>query len=319
MKRGFLLGKKLSTAPSSTPAPAAAPSTPSPTADQPIVPLPLPSTTSFRTSPADSSTLHWSFHPSSAPTLALYSTSATRHALRSTPFFSSPSSSPPPLPAYKPLYELVDLPGKGKGLVATADLAPDSLILLDRPLLVFATTALPPAAVHGNALLSHALSRLSPEMQRTFLALDNCFPSSSSSEGSLLGRVETNALPVVSLTDLPAEAGADAVQYSGVFPRASRVNHACDANCRLEWSARDWTLAVKTSRAVKKGEELCISYIVPFQKRRERREELRLKWRFDCMCGWCSLSHEESAKKDEEREKLAEAFMRQWNAQANGA
>ncbi|GAA5971954.1 hypothetical protein JCM11641_001585 [Rhodosporidiobolus odoratus] len=313
MKRGFLLPGKKQAAPKTPATPPVTPPAPSDTTS-PIAPLPLPPTASFHTSPADSSTLHWTLTPSQGPTIALHATSSTVAALRTTYFFSSPT--PPPIPSYAPLYEVKELSGKGKGLVATADLAPDSLILLDRPLLVYVPSAIP--RPHINAILSRALAPLSREQQEAFLGLHNCF-SSSASDGALLGRAETNGLPVVSLSDLPTSANADAVSYTGVFPLASRINHACDANCRLEWSAEDWVLRVKTSRAVKKGEELCISYIVPFQKRRERREELRVKWRFECMCGWCSLPDAESAKKDEEREKMAEAFLKQWNAQAEGA
>jgi hypothetical protein len=255
-----------------------APSSPS----GPISPLPLPGTASFPLFPQDSTTLHWTFHPSSASastgaSLALHCTSRTLAALRTTSFFSLSSASSPPLSSYTPLFTLSDIVGKGKGLIASADLAPDSLVLLDRPLLVWAPDALP--RPHLNALLSHALSRLSEEKQNEFLSLSNAFPSLS--VGDFLGRVETNSLPVVSLSDLPPTTTPqpDAVTYSGLFPLAARVNHACDANCRLEWSSERWVLGVRTNRAVKKGEELCISYILPFQKRRERREELRTKVR----------------------------------------
>ncbi|GAA6029792.1 hypothetical protein JCM8097_001052 [Rhodosporidiobolus ruineniae] len=311
MKRGFLLGKKV------TPAAPAAPAQPAPpppsTASSPMSPLPLASTASFPTTPADSSTLHWTFHPSStAADLALHATGQTLAALRSTPCFSSPS--PPPLPSLPPIYEIREVPGKGKGLISTTDLPADTLVLLDRPLLVWQPGALP--RPHLNALLSHALSRLKPEKQEEFLALSNCFPTSSDS--ALLGRAETNGLPVVHLADLPPSSQADEVTYTGVFPLASRLNHSCDANCRLEFSAREWRLAVRTNRAVKRGDELCISYIVPFQTRDMRRAELKLKYRFLCQCAWCSLPDDLSAKKDEERERMAKEFLRQWDAQQMG-
>ncbi|GAA5894913.1 hypothetical protein JCM6882_008241 [Rhodosporidiobolus microsporus] len=315
MKRGFLLGKK-STTPATKPAP---PPQPAPSSTAPISPLSLPSTASFNTAPADSSTLHWTFHPPGAPSLALHATATTVAALGTTPYFRSSSASPssaspaqpPPLPPFTPLFTLTDLPGKGKALVSTADLAPNSLVLLDRPLLVCAFEALP--RQHVNALLSHALSRLAPERQTEFLDLSNCFPVSS--EGAFLGRFETNALPIISLDDLPASAGADEATYHGLFPLAARLNHACDANCRFEWSAKEWRLEVRTNRAVRAGEELCVSYIVPFQKRKQRREELQRKYRFECQCGWCSLPDDLSAKKDEEREAMAKRFLQQWDAQ----
>ncbi|GAA5821914.1 hypothetical protein JCM11251_004777 [Rhodosporidiobolus azoricus] len=314
MKRGFLLSKKPST-PAKAAAPASQPS--SSTTNNLISPLPVASTASFNTSPADSSTLHWSFYPQGAPELALHATTATVAALQSTTYFrssfSTTSSSPVPhsLPTYTPLSSIIDVPGKGNGLIATADLAPDSLVLLDRPLLVCALDTIP--RQHANAILSHALSRLNGEKQKEFLELANAFPVSN--EGGYLGRVETNALPIISLDDLPPSSAPDEVTYHGLFPLASRLNHACDANCRFEWSAKEWRLSVRTNRAVKKGEELCVSYIMPFQKRRERREELQTKYRFLCQCTWCSLPDDLSAKKDEEREEMAKRFLQQWDAQ----
>jgi hypothetical protein len=40
------------------------------------------------------------------------------------------------------------------------------------------------------------------------------------------------------------------------------------------------------------------------------------QWRFECKCNWCSLSDEESAEKDKEREHMAELFMKEMQAMA---
>ncbi len=87
---------------------------------------------------------------------------------------------------------------------------------------------------------------------------------------AIQGRVETNEFPCVTFP------GED-VSYSGVFPLLSRVNHACDANAMIEWDADEFVVVLKTTRMVKIGDEICFCYIVPFQKRQQRREELMLK------------------------------------------
>lgn len=220
------------------------------------------------------------------------------------------------------------IPGKGLGVIATRDLAPNALVFVDSPLLIYEASDRGMKRSQADAILRHAISHLRPELQERFNALSNAFAGAEST----LGRVETNGAPVISFEG--AGLDADAVTYTGVFPLYSRLNHACDANARPEWDWKRLQLGVRTNRAVKAGEELCVSYIVPQQKRRERQEELMVKvsvtrgtrpariadacdtqYRFLCQCTWCSLSDEDSAKMDIERERQAAAFLKQWHAQ----
>lgn len=48
------------------------------------------------------------------------------------------------------------------------------------------------------------------------------------------------------------------------------------------WDEQAFAVEARTTKDVKRGEELLVTYIVPFQKRRERRAELLLKVR--CFC-----------------------------------
>lgn len=235
--------------------------------------------------------------------------------------------------AKPPAYEIRQTPKKGLGVFATRSMPANSLILIDRPLLVYDASDRGPSRKEADAIFTYAISHLDPVHRRQFIELSNCFGNTE----TMLGRVETNGAPVISFEG--AGEAADPVTYTGVFPVHSRMNHACDANARPEWDWERFELGVRTTRAVHVGEELCVSYIVPFQKRRERREELLVKvrsseppsksapkltpellsqWRFECQCSWCSLNEEDSAKKDMEREQMAEAFMKQWHAQVGG-
>lgn len=58
-----------------------------------------------------------------------------------------------------------------------------------------------------------------------------------------------------------------------------RVNHSCDANTLLDFDPAGFVVGLRTTRMIKIGEEITFSYIIPFQKRRERKEELLIKVR----------------------------------------
>ncbi|ORY91709.1 hypothetical protein BCR35DRAFT_298989 [Leucosporidium creatinivorum] len=312
MKRGFFGGKS-STPAQPKPKPAAAQPTTTPAAGATPIPPLASAPPGWASSPRDSpSTLHWTFLPTSPTPTPSSPTASTALLLTATSRALLASRPPPPLLGSannSPAYEIRSTPKKGLALFAKRDLPPNSPVLVDRPLLVYDSSDRGPSRKEANAIFTHALSHLDPEHQRQFLELSNCFAGSD----TIFGRVETNGAPVISFEG--AGNAADPVTYTGVFPLYSRINHACDANARPEWDWERFELGVRTTRAVKAGEELCVTYIVPFQKRRERREELLVKWRFECQCSWCSLSDEESAKRDIEREKMAEAFMKQWHAQ----
>ena len=59
----------------------------------------------------------------------------------------------------------------------------------------------------------------------------------------------------------------------------SRLNHSCDPNVMPRWDEEAFAVEARTTKDVKKGEELFVTYIVPFQKRKERRAELLIKVR----------------------------------------
>ena len=85
----------------------------------------------------------------------------------------------------------------------------------------------------------------------------------------------------------------------GIYPGgASMLNHDCDPNSQSYWSpAADSEegdgpgyalLTVRTTRAVRAGTPLSISYVAELQPRDVRREELRGTFYFDCACRRCS-------------------------------
>lgn len=68
-------------------------------------------------------------------------------------------------------------------------------------------------------------------------------------------------------------------RYHAVFELFSRLNHSCDPNILPRWDEESFSVEISTSKPVKAGDELFVTYIIPLQKRRERRAELLMKVR----------------------------------------
>lgn len=86
-----------------------------------------------------------------------------------------------------PLFEVKEIPGKGRGLVARVDIATGTRILCEKPLL----TVQPMAPSEVERAVAAKLKLLPKTEQRQFLSLHNHYPG----RYPLSGIVKTNALP----------------------------------------------------------------------------------------------------------------------------
>jgi hypothetical protein len=168
---------------------------------------------------------------------------------------------------------ITPLPGKGQGLIAAQDISKGTRILSDKPLFRIERFGLAEPAALEKALVSK-LDLLSQDDRRTFLSLHNNTPDGSY---PLAGIVKTNALPL----------GTNASE-GGLFPQASRINHACVPNCQHTWNDNIGEETIHAVRHISKGEEITISYadIGTFES---RRRHLKKSFSFDCTCELCSL------------------------------
>jgi len=73
-----------------------------------------------------------------------------------------------------------------------------------------------------------------------------------------------------------------------LFPSISFFNHSCLANSFwISGGGSQNATSVYTSRPVKAGEEVCISYIKPSLPLIQRRDLLKRKYFFTCNCPLC--------------------------------
>ncbi|EXK24746.1 hypothetical protein FOMG_18549 [Fusarium oxysporum f. sp. melonis 26406] len=175
---------------------------------------------------------------------------------------------------------LREVPGKGKGLIATHKIPKGTRVLSEEPIIRIPEDT--PDSPALRASLRRQVDELTSDQRRAFLSMCNIYPGEADSQ--YLGIFRTNALPI--------ESGG------GIFLAACRINHACDNNAQKAWNEGIKQHTVHALRDNDKGEEITITYLGILNNRRTRQEALRKKFKFTCSCNLCSLPPHLSAESD---------------------
>jgi hypothetical protein len=156
-------------------------------------------------------------------------------------------------------YQIVDIPGKGKGVVALRDFEQNERIMTERMLL-------------ERKSINDDFSKLSEPEQSAVMAL---MPV----EGSLLDKFLLNAMSC-------SEEG-DFDQVSGLFINMSRINHDCLGNSFHWFIPYLKSKALFASRKINAGEEITFSYMKNPSDSIQRRQ-FQSHYHVDCHCEGCS-------------------------------
>jgi hypothetical protein len=191
-----------------------------------------------------------------------------------------------------PLYTIEDVPGKGKGLIATKDIPKGTRIISEKPLLTSGQHVADMS--HLELRIYEQVCTLSTSQQHTFHSLSNIYPHTNPLE-RWRGIFRTNALPM----------GPD-LDIGGVFPTASRLNHACAPNAQNFWNDNLNELTIHAVCAIPAGEEITITYLHAAENQAARQDELRRNFKFECACRLCSLPPDDSRKSDEILDRIHE-------------
>lgn len=188
-------------------------------------------------------------------------------------------------------YAIVNIEGKGEGVVATRDLAPGDFIASERAQLKWR------ASEKSFYRLEWMLSKLSPEDREKFHKLHNCYTEEDlghygTAPPEIIGKWQTNAFG----TDDDHQ-----VVYLNVI---TKLNHACRNNVSRHWCPQEETMTIRASDYIRKGEELTFSYVSQFNSCENRRFHAILGWGFLCNCELCSLPPEQLKISDERRLRL---------------
>ncbi|KAK6608606.1 set domain-containing protein 5 [Botrytis cinerea] len=139
------------------------------------------------------------------------------------------------------LFEIKDIPGKGKGLVAHFNIPQGTRIICEKPLL----RAGPMPRDELEGFLGTKLKAMSKESQRQFLSLHNSFPAKKPFSGIF----RTNALPCGSGSSI-----------GGVYPTSCLINHSCMPNAHNNWNSDKEHETIHAIRSIERGAEITISY-----------------------------------------------------------
>jgi hypothetical protein len=180
-----------------------------------------------------------------------------------------------------PLFDIKDIPGKGRGLIARFNLSKGTRILCEKPLLT--AVAMPRREL--ELTLVTRLRALPKASQRQFLSLHNKSPGSYPFSTIF----KTNALPC----------GSNSV-VGGVYPTICLINHSCIPNSHNNWNEHEKHETIHAVRPIKAGDEITIPYDHggPSAK---RRAFLKESFGFDCSCYRCFGSSSELQESDTRR------------------
>ncbi|KAK0712909.1 hypothetical protein B0T26DRAFT_648852 [Lasiosphaeria miniovina] len=199
-------------------------------------------------------------------------------------------------------FRIVDVPGKGKGVVAARRIAQHDEVMLDyAALLVHMAFATDVPAWTGYRVLHTAAAQLADPA--SVLGLGQ---SSGQAADPLENVLRTNAFHT-SLGGQP---------HMALYPLVSRINHACKPNAYTRFIPQSIQVSVGAARDIEAGEEITISYITLGQTSAERHKALQ-QWGFNCTCALCTAGADVVAASDARRRQVdalrgqaVEAFQR---------
>ncbi|GAA5885345.1 hypothetical protein JCM6882_009580 [Rhodosporidiobolus microsporus] len=174
--------------------------------------------------------------------------------------------SAPPAPLPHP-FRLAPVPGKGNGLLATRDIQPGEVILVEKPLFQA-------GAIRSEASIAQLVKGLSAAEQEFFQSL------------SVGGRVGNPHLSRFDNNALPCGPGA---RTASILFFGSRFNHSCRPNVSQAWDEANGVERFIANEHIHPGVELTTYYVEILQSKAERQALLRREIGFDCHCVVCSL------------------------------
>ncbi|KZS89642.1 SET domain-containing protein [Sistotremastrum niveocremeum HHB9708] len=176
-------------------------------------------------------------------------------------------------------YEIVEYPGKGKGLRAVRDIELGEIIVMERPLLIVCGVN----KFNMSGPLGGAIDLLKPRAKKEYLELFNCWKGEKG-KSEIEGILQTNGMRI----DMESwGAKPEDGSFTGIFPVFSRMNNSCMPNCQFYFSQRSLSGVVRAVRPIKKGEELEVHYLGSYHSAKDRQALFQSAYKFTCTCPAC--------------------------------
>ncbi|KAG6019795.1 hypothetical protein E4U19_006863 [Claviceps sp. Clav32 group G5] len=183
------------------------------------------------------------------------------------------------------MYAVRDIPGKGKGLVATRNIPKGTRILSERPLIHVPFDS---SKEQRKTIIHSQVEALNKKERDIFLSFPNRY-SFSDSATRYSGIFKTSSILSHSKPQ----------KTFAIFPEACRINHDCDENAFHDWNCDTQQQTVHAMRDIEGGEEITIAYIPFFNDHQTRRKQLKTDYHFTCRCRACSLPDEVREERDQ--------------------
>lgn len=205
-----------------------------------------------------------------------------------------PDSVPSPLDtgAEESSFEVVDMSGKGQGMVAKRKLYPGEVIMTEKPLIVVPDKIFEDHE-KTDAFIERKINQMSCEDRETFLNLSDC---RNHEDPQYCGRFYTNAMNY----------GGDAA----LFPKMAMANHSCRPNAEFIDRTDIGLQLLVVIYVIEAGDEICINYMSMDDEgcdsKEVRQEYLRRYYGFMCCCQACTLQDKKLKEDDLVRETIKE-------------
>ncbi|KAL0930504.1 uncharacterized protein CTRU02_214579 [Colletotrichum truncatum] len=174
------------------------------------------------------------------------------------------------------LFRVVEMPGKGLGLIAAKKIKRGQSIMTLPPAIVIHRRFIDDVDLENQyRLLDIAVNNLPKATREVFLS-----QMGQSGGHKVHDIIHTNSFEM----RLAIKDG----HHFGNYPEVSRFNHDCRPNVAfyIDSDLRHHTQAV---RNIEPGEELTISYVDSLSSRQVRQDRAKRNWGFGCTCKQCSL------------------------------
>ncbi|KAH8886531.1 SET domain-containing protein [Thozetella sp. PMI_491] len=187
-------------------------------------------------------------------------------------------------------YKVVDLPGRGKGVVAVRRIRRGEVIMTDyASVLAKSDFSREMTQAQGHELLHRAMEQL-PIAEQVFSLARNRKEDTPAPEDV----VRTNSFNMA----------ISGTAWVAVFPKISRINHDCAPNAYTRFSEASLGNRIVAFHDIQPGQEITISYIEAGMTHAERQHTLHRVWGFNCSCALCQSTPGQIATSDSRRQRL---------------
>ncbi|KAG6091725.1 hypothetical protein E4U30_006366 [Claviceps sp. LM220 group G6] len=188
------------------------------------------------------------------------------------------------------MYAVRDVPGKGKGLVATRNITKGTRILCERPLI-----SIPNGISNEDrqCIIYDKVEVMNKKERDIFLSFPNRYEFSDPA-------TQYNGIFITS----SILAASEPHQIFAIFPNASRINHDCNNNSLKDWNHDTHRYTVHAMRDIHAGEEITVSYETFLTNHETRQQRFKDFLHFTCICRTCHLPYEQREERDHKIDQI---------------